>query len=67
MANYCRGYCLLKGFDKHGRRVFVFHMAKIDPNKFKIDDIYRLHYMVMEILMDNLDQACKDYFNSSWA
>ncbi len=32
-------------------------MGGIDPAKHKLDDIYRLHYLFMEILMDELDQS----------
>jgi hypothetical protein len=47
---------MLKGFDKKGRRVFVWRTGNIDPGKHKIDDVYRLHFLLMEILMDQCDQ-----------
>ena len=54
---FIRAYVTLKGFDKNGRRVFLFQTAKIDPNKHKIDDLYRAHFLLMEILMEKLDQS----------
>lgn len=48
---------LLKGFDKKGRRVFIFTTGKLDPNKHKIDDVYVLYFLIMEILIHDLDQC----------
>ena len=47
----------MKGFDKDGRKVFLFQTGQIDPEKHKLDEIYRLHYLFMEILMDQCDQS----------
>jgi len=48
---------LLKGYDKKGRRVLVFQMKQIDPTKHKYDDISKCYFMIMEILIDQLDQC----------
>ena len=48
---------MLKGYDKKGRRVFIFQMKNFDTEKLKVDDLYRTHFMMMEILMDSMDQS----------
>ena len=53
---YSSAYTLLKGFDKKGRRVFLFRLKNFNPDKYKVDDMYRLHFMIMEILIDGMDQ-----------
>lgn len=50
-------FMLLKGYDKKGRRVLVFQMKQIDPTKHKYDDISKCYFMIMEILIDQLDQC----------
>ena len=52
-----RAFMLLKGYDKKGRRVLVFQMKQIDPTKHKYDDISKCYFMIMEILIDQLDQC----------
>ena len=50
-------YTLLKGFDKNGRRVFLFRIKDFNTDKYKVDNMNRLHFMIMEILMDSMDQS----------
>lgn len=47
----------LNGFDKKGRRVFFWQMGKINPEEHKLEDLYRLHFILMEIIMDEMDQS----------
>ena len=53
------GFILLNGYDKKGRRVFVFNLQDIDPVKFSntYDLINIFYLMILEILMDSLDQC----------
>ena len=49
---------MLKGFDKHGRRVFIMRIKDFNPDKYKVDDLYRLHFLICEVLMDGfLEQS----------
>jgi len=50
-------FLLLKGYDKKGRRVMLFTMEKVDPTKVKYDDLNKCYFMIMEILIDQLDQC----------
>ena len=60
-----RAFVMLKGYDKKGRRVMNFNMKNIDPNKHSQDDLNRCYFLIMEILIDQLDQCSVTGFISA--
>ena len=62
------GLILLNGYDKKGRRVLIFNLQDIDPIKYDMafDIINIFYFLIMEIMMDDLDQCSVTGLVSGW-
>ncbi len=48
---------LLKGFDRHGRKVFLHRTGVVDHRRHTFNDNVRFCYMVVEMLQEEVGQA----------
>ena len=46
-----------KGYDKHGRYIFYQNGGKLDPDKEKLEDMFRIYFIMQDTVMHDLDQS----------
>ncbi len=48
---------VLRGFDKHGRKVILARTSVLDSKKWTLSDNFKFAFMVQEMWMEDLDQS----------
>ncbi len=46
-----------KGYDKHGRYVFYQNAAELNPDAEKLEDQFRIYFIMQDSIMHDLDQS----------
>jgi hypothetical protein len=50
-------YISVKGFHKLGRKIFLIRGGRINPDKQTMHDQFKLHFLLTELMMKELDQS----------